>query len=777
MSHPDTHAPSARHGLRQPTVVVLSAVLSALLVVLLGLLVAAFAEVRDGTRRFSGSAVTITNLANVQRELLALGNAVERLDRDPAALDEVELRVGLMATHWRATAVGLDPTDPLTAEVEAVGESIGTAITDVEAFLAAPDPADVPAIGERIRALDRTLKQVYAHQEVVYHGDLRTVLESRSGSALIILVVFGAVLAAGASLAMLGRRALARANRRAREELDSMEQRYGELVNQVREAILRVDADGRLELVNPGWARLTGCEREDSLGRPLADFVAGPQAELEWLVQALATRRPATDTAEVRLETSHDEPRWAELSLRPSPDGGWVVTLVDVTKRVEARRQLTHQALEDSLTGLGNRPFLIDQLGRSLANNQRAGMRVGLIFIDLDRFKVVNDSLGHDVGDRLLREVAIRIRAAVRAGDVACRLGGDEFVVLCEALPAAGPQAIAVMDEVARRILALLREPILLQGRELAIGASVGIALAEPGQRPEALLADADTAMYHAKDLGRGRVEVFDAELRASLQARLSVEHALRRVTERDELELWMQPVFDLASSRVVAFEGLLRWCHPTRGLLGPGAFLEVAEETGEIQAIGAWIIGEACRRAVSWDQRGEPGPRVAVNVSPVQLASGNLPELVTDALALTGLHPGRLEIEITESVYLLADDAVRAQLRALADLGVSIAMDDFGTGYSSLTSLRELPVNVVKLDRSFVAGLGVEAQDEAIIRSTIDLARALDAEVVGEGIEHARQHRLLREMGCDRGQGFLLSPPLPPGGERDFLGRREVVG
>lgn len=771
------HRPDRPRRLGHPVLLGLSAVLSTLLVVLLGLLVAAFAEVRAGTERFSTSAVTITNLANVQRELLAMGSAVERVHRDPAALEEVALRQGLMATHWRTTTGDGAPDDPLAGTVEDLDgpmDEVRSAVTD---FLAAPDPQDVAVVSDAIRELDAQLKQVYAAHEVAYHGDLRTVLGARSGSALLILVVFGAVLAAGASLALLGRRTLSTAFRHAREELDSVERRYGELVNQVREAILRLDDAGRLELANPGWRRLTGRDEEASLGQPLLDHIVGPRAELEWLEAGLAGDQRGTDTAEVQVRTADGQPCWAELSLRPSPDGGWVATLVDVTKRVEARRQLTHQALEDSLTGLGNRPFLIDQLGRSLANNRRAGMRVGLIFIDLDRFKVVNDSLGHDVGDRLLREVAVRLRAAVRAGDVACRLGGDEFVVLCEGLPDDGPRAIATMDEVAERVLAMLQEPMVLQGRELSVGASVGIALAEADQRPEALLADADTAMYHAKDLGRGRVEVFDAELRASLQARMSIEHALRRVAERGELELWMQPVMDLATDRVAAFEALLRWRHPTRGLLPPGEFLEVAEETGEINAMGAWIIADACRRAAGWTPDPAIGPRVAVNVSPVQLAGGGLPVLVAAALADAGLPAHRLEVEITESVYLQADDAVRAQLHALADMGVSVAMDDFGTGYSSLTSLRELPINVVKLDRSFVAGLGTDAQDEAIVRSTIGLARALDAEVVGEGIEHVRQHQLLRALGCDRGQGFLLGRPLPPGVEREVIeGPRRVL-
>lgn len=579
-----------------------------------------------------------------------------------------------------------------------------------------------------------------------------------------------AMVAGGIGLTLLGQAARRRSAAAHQAELAQVAKDYESLIAHVREAIVRLDARGCLTLVNPGWTRLTGHGAEESIGRPLTAFLE--QATTVTSVGGHGRDEPT----EVRLRSRPGEPaRWAELALRASPDGGWVATLVDVSARVAARDELTTQALQDSLTGLGNRMSLLAHLERALATSGRSMANVGLIFLDLDRFKVVNDSLGHDVGDRLLREVALRLKAGLRAGDVACRLGGDEFVVLCEGLPTGAEAAIVQLDDVAHRVLRLLHEPMVLGGREIAVSASAGIALADPDQRPTALLADADAAMYHAKDQGRGRVAVFDARLRAKLEDRLAVEHALHRVLERDELEVWMQPVHALDSGEVIAFEALVRWRHPSRGLLAPDAFLSVAEDTGEIATMGAWILREACARAARWPM-GADGPlRLAVNVSPVQLLRGDLPEVVVEALTASGLEPSRLELEITESVYLEADDAVTGQLLRLADMGVSIAMDDFGTGYSSLASLRELPITVIKLDRTFVSGLGRRTLDEAIVRSTVQMTTAMGLAVVAEGIETPDQHAHLRDLGCHRGQGYLFSPPVGPGDELALIHRQRA--
>ena len=440
----------------------------------------------------------------------------------------------------------------------------------------------------------------------------------------------------------------------------------------------------------------------------------------------------------------------------------YALSMVD--RQTETLRQrtedLAHVAVHDTLTGLPNRVLLADRLSQALRRSAREGSSVAVLFIDLDRFKFVNDSRGHAVGDELLLAVAGRLRGVVRDHDTVARFGGDEFVVVCEDRDAAAQASC-----IARRIADTLREPVLTDDQEVFLGASIGIAVADRGAAsPESLLRDADAAMYRAKERGRDRCEFFDAVMRTEAVARLETQSALHRAVERDELRLHYQPVVDLASGAVCGVEALVRWARPNHGLVGPGAFIPLAEETGLIVPIGRWVLEESARQVARW-QEARPGQPLAVNVN-LSAAQLRQPDLIADlaaVLAASRLDPGALCLELTESTFMEEADGHGAALAALKALGVNLAIDDFGTGYSSLTYLKRFPVNVLKIDQAFVGGLGRDASDTAIVRSVIDLAHALGLTVVAEGVETAEQAAHLRRLGCDLAQGYYFARPLPP--------------
>ncbi len=427
---------------------------------------------------------------------------------------------------------------------------------------------------------------------------------------------------------------------------------------------------------------------------------------------------------------------------------------------------LIQQALHDGLTGLPNRTLFLDRLEHALARQRRHHGTVAVLFLDLDRFKWVNDSLGHQAGDHLLHVVTRRLTACLRPEDTVARFGGDELVLLCEEITEADACTLAA------RVAAAIAQPVDLVGQEVTPHASIGIALSgstSPDNgadvSPESLLRDADIAMYRAKEAGGDQWEIFDTALRTGIRIRLETETDLRRALERDELRLHYQPTMDLSSECVIGVEALVRWAHPERGLLPPGVFVPVAEETGLIVPLGSAVMAMACREIGAW-QRDEPPLRhlvVGVNLSTRQLLDRGLLDLVRAQLDASGLDASRLCIEITESV-VLGDVARAAQaLRALKELGVSIGLDDFGTGYSSLSYLQKLPIDVLKIDRSFVAGLGTEGADNALVASIIEMSHALGIRTIAEGVETAQQLDALRRLGCDHAQGFYWSRPLPP--------------
>jgi len=437
----------------------------------------------------------------------------------------------------------------------------------------------------------------------------------------------------------------------------------------------------------------------------------------------------------------------------------------DIRERIELERRLEFQANHDSLTGLPNRTLFIDRLGVAMARSARSGRPLAVLFCDLDNFKLVNDSYGHDVGDELLQLMGARIREAVRPSDTVARFGGDEFVVLCDDL-----RSEHTVMALANRLAVTVRRPAEVAGTELDVSTSIGVAFHRPmaHDRPEALVRDADAAMYRAKALGRNRFEVFDTDLLVRSLVRLDTERQLRRSIEREELRVMYQPVIDLRSGRLSGFEALVRWDHPTRGRLLPGEFIDLAEETGYIVPLGRWVLTEALRqlRTWRWAYPDSNDLTMSVNVSGRQVEHGDLLPMVQGALADSGIEASALLVEMTESVLLShADDSVDL-MRRLRSQGVRLAVDDFGTGYSSLAYLRRFPVNLLKIDRSFVSRLGHAHEDDELVRLIIGLAHTLGLEATAEGVESEAQARHLTALGCDLAQGYLLGRP---GNARDL--------
>ncbi len=444
--------------------------------------------------------------------------------------------------------------------------------------------------------------------------------------------------------------------------------------------------------------------------------------------------------------------------------------LADIAiERNRAQTQLAHQAAHDALTGLPNRVFFLDRAAHALDRTRRSRSSVAVLFCDLDRFKVINDSLGHEAGDVLLRELAGRLREVVRPGDTVARFGGDEFTILCESI-ADEAHALAIAERVGRVAVT----PFALGDGEVFVTMSVGIALGSGAHtRPEALIENADAAMYRAKARGGNRREVFDRGMRARAKRRLELHSALHRAVERGEFRVFYQPVVSLQSLLPVGVEALVRWQHPERGLVGPREFIGLAEETGLIVPIGTHVLHEACRQAERWraTEPGRPPLCIKVNLSARQFAHPNLVEVVAGILTETGVDPANVYLEITETALMEDAESTSAALRELKSLGVSLTVDDFGTGYSSLLYLKRFPVDELKVDRTFVAGLLGNAEDEAIVAAIVSLAHTLGLKAVAEGVESTAQLTRLQELGCDIGQGYHFARPMPAGSMAVHLG------
>ncbi len=437
-----------------------------------------------------------------------------------------------------------------------------------------------------------------------------------------------------------------------------------------------------------------------------------------------------------------------------------------------ASLEMSHMAYTDALTGLPNRPLFMDHLILALAQANRANQKVAVFFLDLDRFKDINDSLGHTTGDTVLKAVAERIRHCVREGDTVARFGGDEFTLLI-------PQIENIDDaaKIAQKVQETLKIPFAVGDRELFITTSIGISIyPADGLDPETLVRNADTAMYRAKDSGRDNYQLYTAAMNARAVERLALENMLRRAIENDELVLFYQPLVDARTTQVVGFEALVRWQHPELGLLSPAHFISAAELSGLIVPIGSWVLRTACKQTKLWHKRIDSELRVSVNLSARQFQQTNLLEEVANVLAETGLPAEMLELEITESNAMQNAENTIYTLRELKGLGVHIAMDDFGTGYSSLNYLKRFPIDTLKLDRSFVKDVTTESSDAAIVSAVIAMAHSLKLHVVAEGVETAEQLEFLRNQNCDRIQGYYFSKPLPIAELEAYLIERKAV-
>ena len=552
--------------------------------------------------------------------------------------------------------------------------------------------------------------------------------------------------------------------RRADEALRQNEERFRSLVQNASDVITILDADGTIRYDSPAIEHLLGYEQGERVGRPTFAYIHPEDVERVRGSLARALEHPGVRPP-LEFRIRHKNGSWRHLevtrtNLLDDPAVRGVVTNSrDVTERKRLEEQLQQQAFHDRLTGLANRALFMDRLGHALTRLSRRDVSVAVLFLDLDNFKVVNDSLGHEAGDGLLVAVAHRMRQLLRSEDTVARLGGDEFTVLLEDIT--NP---SLATRVAERLMEAFRSPFTVEGRDLFITASVGIALSATGNRtPQDVLRDADVAMYRAKAMGRGRYAVFEPSMSAGARERLELENDLRLAIERRELMVCYQPKVGLQSGRIAGVEALVRWEHPTRGLVPPAEFIPVVEETGLIIPIGDWILGEACRQARDWQEQYPSAPPLVMNVnlSARQFRQPNLAAEVARVLRETGLNPSSLELEVTESIMLDDADSANQTLRRLKNLGVRIAIDDFGTGYSSLSYLTRFPVDTLKVDRSFVARMGHEAEVTAIVQAVITLAKKLGLEVVAEGVERFEQLEQLREMECDLAQGYYFAKPL----------------
>jgi diguanylate cyclase (GGDEF)-like protein/PAS domain S-box-containing protein len=518
---------------------------------------------------------------------------------------------------------------------------------------------------------------------------------------------------------------------------------------------------------NHALARILGVEAEALVGHRITEFTHPDDVEL---TSAELSRLASGDIERYRMEKRYLDREgrvvWASVSVSLVRDANGdplytVGQVEDITERKAIAERLEHAAIHDPLTGLPNRVLFMDRLEHALTVAARSRRRVGVVFLDLDRFKFVNDSYGHAAGDRLLVAVADRLRSALRPSDTVARFGGDEFVVLCEEV--AGEEAAL---EIAGRMSDAVSRPVLLPEGEVFVTASLGVALSGTADdTAENLLRDADTAMYRAKDQGRARTEVFDERTHQRAVHQLRTGNDLHRALERREFQVHYQPVVDVPTGSVAGFEALVRWQHPTRGLILPGDFVALAEETGLIVPLGAWVLEEACRQVAAWQARmpdDAPPLFISVNLSPRQLAEPTLPAETARILEHTGVDPASVWLEITESTLMHDAESAIGALRALRALGVHLSVDDFGTGYSSLSYLKRFPVEALKVDRSFVDGLGRESGDSAIVTAVITLAHALGLRAVAEGVETDIQLNELQMLGCDMAQGYLFSHPKP---------------
>lgn len=567
-------------------------------------------------------------------------------------------------------------------------------------------------------------------------------------------------------------------HRRAELALAASEARLRAIISNLSDAVSIHDRDGTVRYVTPSYGRIVGTSSLEQLVGHTPLMMIHPEDRRLVISAFQAWTRGASGDDIISYRIAHDDGSWRELesvgvNLLDDPAvGGIVVTSRDGTERRRAERELAHRALHDPLTGLPNRTLFLDRLRQAATRRRGSRATVAVLFVDVDRFKAINDSLGHDAGDTVLNALAMLLESCVRPGDTVARIGGDEFVVCCEDI---GSEAAAT--NLAARFAQRLLAPFVVGGKEFHVTISVGIAVSDGKVAADAdkLLRMADGAMYRVKGRGGNGYEIATDDLDHELRERFELEARLRRALAADELRVHYQPEVELESGAVVGFEALVRWEDPVRGLVSPATFIPLAEETGLIVPIGRWVLEEACRQLVAW-QRDAVGDRphwVSVNLSARQLERNDLVDAVAGALDASGLDPSLLWLELTETALMSDVEMATETLHQLRELGVHVAVDDFGTGWSSLQYLKRFPVEMLKIDRSFVDGIGRSPEDSTIVSAVVSLAHALGLQAIAEGVETDEQRHWLHELGCDLGQGYLWSRPLPPAEvERDIFHR-----
>ena len=541
--------------------------------------------------------------------------------------------------------------------------------------------------------------------------------------------------------------------------IEASEARFRDVADASSDWIWEVDASLRLTFISERYALVTGRAPEASLGMPLADLFHPGEASDRWrdYLEDLEHRRPFRNIVSL-CEDANGIHRTVRLAGKPVLDlagrpAGYRGTATDITAEIEAGRRAQYLALHDPLTDLPNRTLLNERLEQAIAGVSRRGDMAALLLLDLDRFKDVNDTLGHPAGDLLLKEVAVRLSACVREVDTVARIGGDEFAIV-----QVGINDATEAQLLSQRLLELFETPLELDGHEALVTISIGIALI-PGDAsiPGKLLQHADIALYRAKEEGRNTSRFFEPEMDARLQQRKAFERDLRLALSRNQLEVYYQPKISLLNDELAGVEALVRWRHPERGLILPGEFIGIAEETGIILQLGEWVLRTACRQAAAW-----PDLQVSVNISPVQFRQPDLVQIVQNALQESNLAPHRLELELTESVLIQHPETAAKLLDDLKALGVRVAIDDFGTGYSSLSYLQRFHFDKIKVDRSFIWAIGTEPTAAAIVRAVIHLASSLGMLTCAEGVETDEQLAALRSEGCSEVQGYLFGKPMP---------------
>ena len=570
-------------------------------------------------------------------------------------------------------------------------------------------------------------------------------------------------------------------------DLRAAEARNAAVLKAVPDLLFELDIDGRYIDYHSPRSDLLAAPVETLIGRTVSEIL--PPAAAEACMSALqaAHENGLSTGKQFELQLPHGT-FWFELSVSRKATGvgqkpHFIALSRDITERKEAEQRVLRLAYFDTLTGLPNRLSFLERVDREIRRAQQSGRKLAVLFMDLDGFKSVNDTMGHSAGDLILQWAADRLRSGLRPSDVVsrtgesggevelARLGGDEFTAMV--LDTVRPEDALV---VAHRILQLMRRPFVLNGREVMLTTSIGIALyAQDGEDGATLLKHADTAMYHAKESGRDNCQFYSASLTELAMQRMELESSLRLALERGEFGLVYQPQFDVAAGRIKSVEALIRWLHPERGVIEPAEFIPLAEENGLIIPIGQWVLHAACADAARWQRAGHD-LRVAVNLSPLQFKDPNLIQTVLGALAQTALPPELLELEITEGAVMEDSGATLATLGALRDAGVQVALDDFGTGYSCMSYLKRMPLNNLKVDRSFVKGLPHDEENFAIVRAILSLAKSLGFSVTAEGVETSEQSQVLRNLACDTLQGYYFSRPVPAAEISALLSQRWAV-